>query len=132
MLNNICIMGRLTHDPELRRTASATPVCSFTIACSRNVKSGDEKKTDFLDCVSWRGVAEFVTGHFKKGDAIIISGRLQSRDYEDKNGNKRKAVEIVAYEINFAGNKREGANSSPAPAVDAIDAEDVDNDELPF
>ena len=127
MLNNVCVMGRLTRDPELRRTASGTPVCSFSVACDRYAKKAEEKKADFFDCVAWRGTAEFVTNHFKKGDAIIITGSLQAREYEDKNGNKRKAVEIVANEINFAGNKRETANTAPA-----VDYSDIDDGELPF
>lgn len=112
MLNNISIMGRLCADPELKKTQNGTAVCGFAIACDRYVKQGEDKKADFLDVVAWRGTAEFVTKWFKKGDPIIITGSLQSRVWEDENGNKRKAVEIVAGEVNFAGYKKDSGSSA--------------------
>lgn len=112
MLNNISIMGRLCAAPEVKKTNNGTSVCSFAIACERFAKKGEDKKTDFLDVVAWSGTAEFVAKWFKKGDPIIITGSLQSRVWEDENGNKRKSVEIVAAEVNFAGGKRDDGGSS--------------------
>lgn len=114
MLNSWCGQGRLTRDVELRYTASNIPVASFTIACDRDFKSNDgERETDWIDVVAWNKSAEFVEKYFKKGDMIVISGRLQTRVYEDKNGNKRKAVEVIAASLNFCGSKRQdtGAQS---------------------
>ena len=93
MLNHIIAMGRLTRDPELRRTGSNIAVASFTIACDRDrAPEGQEKETDFLDCVAWRGTAEFVEKYFKKGRMIVVSGRLQIRGWTDKEGNKRRSA----------------------------------------
>ena len=110
MLNHITIMGRLTRDPELRMTQSQAQVASFTLAVDRDFggRDGGEKQTDFIDCVAWRQTAEFVSKYFRKGDMIIVSGRLQTRNYEDKNGQKRKVTEVIATNFNFAGNKRDG------------------------
>ena len=97
MLNSICIVGRFVADPELRMTSTNTPVTTFTVAVDRDfVKAGEERQTDFLDVVAWRQTAEFVTKFFRKGSLIAVQGSLQVRNYEDKNGNKRKAYEIVA------------------------------------
>ena len=125
----MCIMGRLTADPELRATLSGTSVCTFTIACNRPAKSGEEAKADFLDIVTWRGTADFVNKWFSKGDAIIINGRLQTRLYEDKNGNKRKAVEVIAEGVNFAGSKNKEKQSDPE-LMDGFT--DIDDEQLPF
>ena len=109
MLNHIVIMGRLVRDPELRRTQSGTSVCSFTLACDRDFKSrdGGEKETDFIDCVAWRSTAEFVCKYFAKGRMAVASGRLQLRDWTDREGNKRRSAEIVADNVYFADSKRE-------------------------
>lgn len=111
MLNHITLMGRLTVDPELRRTANGTAVASFSIACERDFasSSGTEKETDFINIVAWRNTAEFVSKYFSKGRMAIISGRLQMRSFTDKNGNKRIAAEVVAESIYFGDSKRDGA-----------------------
>ena len=107
MLNHIVIMGRLTRDPELRYTQSNTPVASFRVACERDrAPQGQERQTDFIDCVAWRNTAEFVSKHFQKGGMIIVSGRLQIREYTDKDGNRRTAAEIVAENIHFGESRR--------------------------
>ena len=94
MLNKIFVMGRLTHDPELRRTGSGTPVCSFSIACDRDFKSqSGEKETDFFDVVAWRATGEFVSKYFTKGRMVVVEGRLQIREWQDKEGNKRRSAE---------------------------------------
>lgn len=111
MLNTITIMGRLTRDPELRRTNSGTAVASFNIACDRDF--GD-KETDFIDCVAWRQTGEFVSKHFTKGRMIVVSGRLQIRKWTDKDGNKRSAAEIVADNCYFGDSK---PNDSDRPYV---------------
>lgn len=103
MLNNVQIMGRLVANPELRHTAKETAVASFRIAVDRDF---GEKQTDFFDVVAWRKTGEFVSKYFAKGDPILIQGRLASRDWEDKNGNKRKSIEIVADNIYFCGGKK--------------------------
>lgn len=108
MLNHIVIMGRLTRDPELRYTSSNIPVASFTVAVDRdygNRESG-EKQTDFINCAAWRSTGEFVSKYFNKGSMIVVSGRLQLRDYTDRDGNKRTAAEIVADNVYFGESKR--------------------------
>ena len=108
MLNKIIVMGRLTHDPELRRTGSGTPVCSFSIACDRDFKSqSGEKETDFFDVVAWRANGEFVSKYFTKGRMAVVSGRLQIRNWTDKEGNKRRSAEVVADNIYFGDSKRD-------------------------
>ena len=115
MLNQINIMGRLTKDPELRRTGSGTAVASFTIACDRDFsnKESGEKETDFIDCVAWRSTAEFLEKYFSKGRMIVVSGRLQKRNYTDKDGNKRYATEVVADSVYFGDSKKEDTQSAP-------------------
>jgi single-strand DNA-binding protein len=110
MLNHITVMGRLTKDPELRRTGSGTAVASFTIACDRDF---GEKETDFIECVAWKNTAEFVSKYFSKGRMAIVSGRLQIRKWTDKEGNKRSTAEVVADNVYFGDSKREGENASP-------------------
>lgn len=106
MLNNVVMMGRVTGDPELRSTSAGVEVTSFRIAVDRDyVKPGEDRKTDFFDVVAWRGLATFVCRYFHKGSLIAVSGSLQTRMYEDKNGNKRTAIEIVAEKINFCERK---------------------------
>lgn len=99
MLNHISIMGRMTKDPELRRTNSGTAVASFTLAVDRDFSK--EKETDFIDCVAWGKTAEFASNHFRKGKMAIVAGRLQIRKWEDKNGNKRNTAEVVAENVYF-------------------------------
>ena len=108
MLNHIVIMGRLTRDPELRYTQSQVPVASFTIACDRDFggRDGGEKQTDFIDCVAWRQTGEFVSKYFTKGSMAAVSGRLQIRDWTDRDGNKRRSAEIVADNVYFGESKR--------------------------
>ena len=159
MLNVVAIMGRLVADPELRTTPQGTNVCSFRIACDRNfVRQGEQRQADFIDIVAWRSQAEFVSKYFQKGSLIAIEGSLQTRQYQDKNGNNRTAVEVVANNISFAGpkssNQGGGANyqnSAPAyqnaaparpaaveaaPSYSAGNADDFavidDSDDLPF
>ena len=115
MLNVAIIMGRLTRDPELRRTQSGKPVAGFTVAVDRDyAPEGQEKETDFIDCVAWQGTAEFVDKYFKKGSMIVVNGRLQIRGWTDKDGNKRRTAEIVASNVYFGESKKsqEGNNTS--------------------
>ena len=109
MLNHIVIMGRLTRDPELRRTGSGVAVASFTVAVDRDFggRDGGEKETDFIDCVAWRQTGEFVSKYFTKGRMIVVSGRLQIRSWTDKDGNKRRTAEVVADNVYFGDSKRE-------------------------
>ena len=120
MLNKIILMGRLTRDPELRRTGSGTAVTSFSLAVDRDFKSqGGEKETDFIDVVAWRNTAEFVSKFFTKGRMAVVEGRLQMRDWTDKDGNKRRSAEVVADNVYFGDSKREGGDYSAAPAYSA-------------
>ena len=110
MLNVVAIMGRLVADPELRTTPQGINVCSFRIACDRNfARQGEQRQADFIDIVAWRSQAEFVSKYFQKGSLIAIDGSIQTRQYQDKNGNNRTAFEIVANNINFAGPKNSNA-----------------------
>ena len=115
MLNHITIMGRLTRDPELRRTGSGIAVASFTVAVDRDFggRDGGEKETDFIDCVAWRQTGEFVSKYFTKGRMAVVSGRLQIRSWTDKDGNKRRTAEVVADNCYFGDSKRdnEGGNA---------------------
>lgn len=112
-LNHIAVMGRLTKDPEMRYTAQNTPVASFTVAVDRDYQSGN-KQTDFIDCVAWRQTGEFVSKYFHKGSMAVVCGRLQTRTYEDKANNKRKAVEIVVENIYFGESKKADTGDSTA------------------
>ena len=160
MLNKAILMGRLTRDPELRHTQSNMAVCSFSLAIDRDRKGPNgERQTDFIDCVAWGRQAEFVAQWFNKGAMAIVVGRVQSRRWQDQNGNNRTAVEVVANNINFAGSKNSNAggganyqnNSAPAyqnaaparpaaveaaPSYSAGNADDFavidDSDDLPF
>ena len=112
MLNVVAIMGRLVADPELRTTPQGINVCSFRIACDRNfARQGEQRQADFIDIVAWRSQAEFVSKYFQKGSLIAIDGSIQTRQYQDKNGNNRTAIEIVANNVNFAAPK--SANAAP-------------------
>ena len=115
-VNISILMGRLTADPELKNTSSGISVTSFTIAVDRGYqKAGEERKADFIDVVAWRNTADFVSKYFRKGSMIIVQGELQTRIYEDKNGNKRKAVEVVASNVSF-GEAKAKDSSTPAAA----------------
>ena len=118
MLNRIIIMGRLTRDPELRRTQSGIAVTSFSLAVDRDFKSKDsgEKQTDFIDVVAWRQTAEFVNQYFTKGRMAVVEGRLQIRDWKDKDGNNRRTAEVIADNVYFGDSKRDGAPMGGAPA----------------
>lgn len=113
MLNHIVIMGRLTRDPELRRTGSGIAVTSFTLAVDRdyNSKESGERETDFIDCVAWRSTGEFVSKYFAKGRMAVVSGRLQIRSWTDKDGNKRRSAEVVADNVYFGESKRDESSA---------------------
>ena len=121
MLNKIILMGRLTRDPELRRTQSGTAVTSFSLAVDRDFKSqSGEKETDFIDIVAWRNTAEFVSKYFTKGRMAVVEGRLQIRDWTDRDGGKRRSAEVIAENVYFGDSKREGGSDySAAPAYSA-------------
>ena len=114
MLNHITIMGRLTRDPELRRTGSGTAVASFTLAVDRDFGKNEngERETDFIDCVAWRQTGEFVSKYFTKGRMAVVSGRLQIRGWTDKDGNKRRSAEVVADNVYFGDSKRDDQGGS--------------------
>lgn len=155
MLNHIVLMGRLTRDPELRRTGSGVAVASFSLAVDRDFggRDGGEKETDFIDIVAWRSTAEFVSKYFTKGRMAVVSGRLQIRNWTDKEGNKRRSAEVVADNVYFGDSKRDSqdgafggqsyggqsfgsgfsapaAPQQPAPSSDFAMLED--DSELPF
>jgi single-strand DNA-binding protein len=148
MLNHIVLMGRLTRDPELRRTQSGVAVVSFSLAVDRDFQSrdGGEKQTDFIDIVAWRNTAEFVSKYFTKGRMAVVSGRLQIRDWTDREGGKRRSAEVVADNVYFGDSKRDGAapaqggssydrpsyGNYDAPAISADFSEAEDDGELPF
>ena len=140
MLNHIVIMGRLTRDPELRRTGSGIAVASFTVAVDRDFGKNEngEKETDFIDCVAWRQTGEFVSKYFTKGSMAVVSGRLQIRNWTDKDGNKRRSAEVGADNVYFGSSKNSGesqsnsyTNSPAAPASDFAMLDD-DDAQLPF
>ena len=118
MLNRIILMGRLTRDPELRHTQTGTPVASFSLAVDRDFKDRNtgEKTTDFIDIVAWRSTAEFVSKYFTKGRMAVVEGRLQIRDWTDKDGGKRRSAEVVADNVYFGDSKRDSAGDFGAPA----------------
>lgn len=121
MLNKIILMGRLTRDPDLRRTQSGTAVASFTLAVDRDYKPQDgERETDFIDIVAWRGTAEFVSKYFTKGRMAVVEGRLQIRDWVDKDGVKRRSAEVVADNVYFADSKRSESNENQKENFNAL------------
>lgn len=133
MLNHIVLQGRLTRDPELRYTQSQTPVASFTLACDRDYQQGgSERQTDFIDCTAWRQTAEFVSKYFAKGSMAVVSGRLQIRDWTDREGNKRRSAEVVADNIYFGESKRR--DGEPLADVSTTSFQEIadDDGELPF
>ena len=121
MLNHITIMGRFVQDPELRRTGSGVAVASFTLAVDRDFKSGNsgEKEVDFIDCVAWRQAGEFVSKYVSRGRMAVVSGRLQIRSWNDKDGNKRRTAEVVADNVYFADSKSEPASTAPQASAPA-------------
>lgn len=143
MINSVVIMGRLTFDPELRTTPTGVSVVRFQVACDRSYqKSGEERKADFIDVTAWRQTAEFISRYFRKGSMIAVEGSIQTDSYTDKDGNKRKTVQVVANNVSFCGSKAESGTgnpvySQPAPSYASADNSDfeeiVDDDEdLPF
>ena len=158
MLNHIVVMGRLTRDPELRTTQSGVNVASFTVAVDRDFggRDGAERQTDFFDCAAWRQTGEFVSKYFQKGRMIVVSGRMQSRKYQDREGNNRTAWEIQADNVYFGDSKRDSDNAgysqssytgqssysrggdsprqnAPVPPVTPSPFEELEDDgELPF
>ena len=131
MLNKCFLLGRLTKDPEIRRTNGGAAVTSFTLAVDRDFKSNGEKETDFIDVVAWRNTAEFVSKYFSKGRMAIVEGRLQIRDWTDKNGNKRRTAEVVADNVYFGDSKRENKEDPEYKQADLAEISEEDG-ELPF
>lgn len=139
MFNLVVLTGRLTADPELKTTTNGIPVTTFSIAVNRNYRAGEEQQTDFINIVAWRQRAEFITKYFKKGSMIGIEGSIQTRRYQDKNGNNRTAFEVVVNNAQFVESKRDGAASvAEEPAsysnADVSDFAEVGgmDDDLPF
>lgn len=137
MINNVVLMGRLTAAPELKTTSSGANVTTFCIAVDRRYQPKDgEKQTDFINCVAWRGTAEFITRYFNKGDSIAVTGSIQTRKYQDKDGNNRTAFEVVIDQASFCGGKNNGntADEEPFnPYNNNNNFSEVDDDEiLPF
>ena len=147
MINNVVLMGRLTSVPELKTTQSGISTVRFSIAVERRYnKQGEERQTDFIDCVAWRQTAEFVSKYFNKGSMIAVEGSIQTRNYEDKNGNKRKAVEVQVDNVSFCGSKGETGTGGGNPNLDVLKDKveqfnapqnggsytDIPDDDLPF
>ena len=140
MLNRIVIGGRLTADPELRRTQNGTAVASFCLACDRDFKNKEtgETEADFINCVAWRGTAEFVNNYFTKGRMAVVEGRLQIRDWTDKDGGKRRTAEVMADQVYFMDSKRESTEDytrqvlPDKPQEQNFEELDDDQTELPF
>ena len=134
MINNVVLMGRMVKNPEMRTTGTGVEVASFTLAVDRNFqKSGEERQADFIDCVAWRSTAAFINNYFGKGSLIAITGEIQTRTYEDKNGNKRKAVEVLVDRASFCGSKNDNTTQSADTSSPAVIEEIGGNDEpLPF
>lgn len=134
MLNKIMVMGRLTADVELRTTQSGTHVAAFTVAVDRDYKgqSGD-RETDFINCVAWKGTADFVHSYFHKGSMAVVVGRLQTRKYETQDGQKRTATEIIAESVYFGESKKDTTNNAPvAPNADIDGFTPCEDEDLPF
>ena len=135
MLNKVLLMGRVTKDLELRRTGNGTPVLSFALAVDRDYKSGNEKQTDFVECVAWRNTAEFISKYFGKGRMMVVEGALQSRKWQDKSGQNRTAWEVQVANAYFGDSKRgdssntvDDSEATPPPQF----TEDIDDGEIPF
>lgn len=144
MINSVVLMGRLTFEPELRTTPSGVSVVRFQVACDRNYqKSGEDRKADFIDVTAWRQTAEFVSRYFHKGSMIAVEGSIQTENYTDRDGNKRKSFQVVADRVSFCGSKNESGstnpvfNQQPTPSYQSADNSDFeeivdDDDDLPF
>ena len=147
MINNVVLMGRLTAVPELKTTQSGISTVRFSVAVERRYnKQGEDRQTDFIDCVAWRQTAEFVSKYFNKGSMIAVVGSIQTRNYEDKNGNKRKAVEVQVDNVSFCGSKGETGTGGGNPNLDVLKDKveqfnapqndssytDIPDDDLPF
>lgn len=134
MFNLAILTGRLTADPELKTTPNGISVTSFTLAVNRNYKAGEEQETDFINIVAWRQTAEFITKYFNKGNLIGIEGSIQTRKYQDKNGNNRTAFEVVANEVHFIESKRNNDDTQSYSNADTDDFTDIsgDDEDLPF
>lgn len=134
MLNRITLQGRLTKDPEIRSTQNQTIFCNFMVACDRNFSGQDgQKQTDFLPCVAWKQKAQFLGQYFHRGDMILLSGMLTSRQYDDQNGQRKTVYEILVDEINFCGSKTQGqGQAQPQPPMQAQGEPLPEDDFLPF
>ena len=139
MLNSVCLMGRLTADPELKSTQSGVSVCSFRIAVDRTyTPKGQEKQTDFINIVTWRGTAEFVSRYFHKGQLVAVQGSIQTSQYTDRDGNKRTAFDVVADNVFFAekkaesGETKQGAGYDHSPDIQGDFEEIIGDESLPF
>lgn len=145
MVNIVALTGRLTYEPELRSTPAGVSVIRIQVACDRNYQAqGQERQADFIDCVAWRNTAEFISRNFHKGDMVGIEGSIETSNYTDKDGNKRKQVEVKINNVSFCGsvnrggqNAQQGYNNAPAPSyasTDELDFEEIidDDDDLPF
>lgn len=133
MLNKVILMGRFTKDPELRATGMGTSVASFTLAVDRDFKGQNGKReTDFINCVAWKGTAEFISRYFKKGSMAALEGSLQIRPYEDKDGKKRTAAEVVVNNIYFGESKSNAAFNEPVSDIPPASSFGDDDEDLPF
>lgn len=139
MLNSVCLMGRLVADPELRQTPSGVSVCSFRIAVDRTYQpKGQEKQTDFINIVTWRSTAEFVSRYFRKGQLVAVQGSIQTSQYTDRDGNKRTAFDVVADNVFFAekkaesGETKQGAGYDHSPDIQGDFEEIIGDESLPF
>ena len=141
MINNVVLMGRLVATPELRQTPNGISVTSFSLAVERSfARQGEQRQTDFINCVAWRNTADFISRYFQKGSMIAVTGSIQTRNYEDKNGNKRTAFEVIVDQASFCGSKAEtGSNGgyaaatapAAAPAPSFATGDDGDFEEIP-
>lgn len=142
MLNKVILMGRLTRDPELKSTTGGTNVCSFTLAVQRRyAPKGQERQTDFINCTAWRNTAEFISKYFTKGQMMVVEGSIQTRSWDDQNGQKRYATDVVVDNVEFGESKRDnqsagmssGYTADPDPMVGLPDIAPIDaDDDLPF
>ena len=125
MLNKVILMGRFTRDPELKSTPQGVSTCSFSLAVDRNfVREGEERKADFINCVAWRQTAEFISKYFKKGSMVALEGSIQTRTWDDQDGKKRYATEVIVSQIYFAESKKEDGNIVPLPDIPPMGADD--------
>ena len=134
MLNKIFLQGRLVADPELRHTQNGVAVATFRLAVDRDFKDKEtgERKADFINCVAWRGTSEFVAGYFRKGRMAIVEGKIQSRTYDDRDGNRRYTVEVVADNVYFGDSKRDDGGSKPEEFREPEFTDEPDDGDLPF